>query len=87
MIDEAQQLLKGGYSYREITRYMGVGRNTIAKCRTDDSEELSMYGIQQNKRDVFHDFILECPYSRKCKSKIVKSVYAKGYIGSKGNAY
>ena len=35
----------------------------------------------------FYDFILECLYSGKSKSKIVKSVYAKGYTDSKNNVF
>lgn len=87
MICQIQHLLKEGCSYREIARRMGVGRNTIAKYRTGDPQELSIYGIHQSKLDVFHDFILECLYSGKSKSKTVKSVYAKGYTGSKSNAF
>ena len=87
MICQIQQLLKEGCSYREIARRMGVGRNTIAKYRKGDPKELSMYGIHQSKLDIFHDFILECLYSGKSKSKTVKSVYAKGYTGSKSNAF
>ena len=66
---------------------MGVGRNTIAKYRTGEPRELSMYGIHQSKLDIYHDFILECLYSGKSKSKTVKAVYAKGYTGSKSNAF
>lgn len=87
MICQIQQLLKEGCSYREIARRMGVGRNTIAKYRTGDPKELSMYGIHQSKLDVFHDFILECLYSGKSKSKTVKAIYANGYTGSKSNAF
>ena len=87
MICQIQKLLKEGCSYREIVRRMGVGRNTIAKYRTGDPKELSMYGIHQSKLDIFHDFILECLYFGKSKSKTVKSVYAKGYTGSKSNAF
>lgn len=87
MICQIQQLLEEGCSYREIARRMGVGRNTIAKYRTGDPKELSMYGIHQSKLDVFHDFILECLYSGKSKSKTIKAVYAKGYTGSKSNAF
>ena len=46
-----------------------------------------MYGIHQSKLDIYHDFILECLYSGKSKSKTVKAVYAKGYTGSKSNAF
>ena len=87
MICQIQQLLKEGCSYREIARRMGVGRNTIAKYRTGEPRELSMYGIRQSKLDIYHDFILECLYSGKSKSKTVKAVYAKGYTGSKSNAF
>lgn len=87
MICQIQQLLKEGCSYREIARRMGVGRNTIAKYRTGEPRELSMYGIHQSKLDIYHDFILECLYSGKSKSKTVKAVYAKGYTGSKSNAF
>lgn len=58
MICQIQQLLKEGCSYREIARRMGVGRNTIAKYRTGEPRELSMYGIHQSKLDIYHDFIL-----------------------------
>lgn len=87
MICQIQQLLKEGCSYREIVRRMGIGRNTIAKYRKGNPKELSMYGIHQSKLDIFHDFILECLYSGKSKSKTVKSVYAKGYTGSKSNTF
>lgn len=87
MICQIQQLLKEGCSYREIARRMGVGRNTIAKYRTGDPKELSMYGMHQSKLDIFHNFILECLYSGKSKSKTVKAVYANGYTGSKSNAF
>lgn len=87
MICQIQKLLKEGCSYREIVRRMGVGRNTIAKYRIGDPKELNMYGIHQSKLDIFYDFILECLYSGKSKSKTVKSVYAKGYTGSKSNAF
>ena len=87
MVCQIQQLLNDGCSYREIARRMSVGRNTIAKYRAGDPKELSLYGIHQSKLDVFHDFILECLYSGKSKSKTVKSVYAKGYNGSKSNAF
>lgn len=87
MICQIQQLLKEGCSYREIARRMGVGRNTIAKYRKGDPKELSMYGISQSKLDIFHDLILDCLYSGKSKSKTVKAVYAKGYTGSKSNAF
>lgn len=87
MICQIQQLLKEGCSYREIARRMGVGRNTIAKYRTGDPRELSMYGIHQSKLDIYHDFILECLYSGKSKSKTVKAVYAKGYTGSKSKSF
>lgn len=46
-----------------------------------------MYGIHQSKLDIYHDFILECLYSGKSKSRTVKAVYAKGYTGSKSNAF
>ena len=87
MLCQIQQLLEEGCSCREIARRMGVGRNTIAKYRTGDPKELSMYGIHQSKLDVFHDFILEGLYSGKSKSKTVKSVYVKGYISSESNAF
>lgn len=87
MICQIQQLLKEGCSYREIARRIGGGKNTIAKYRTGEPKELSMYGIHQSKLDIFHDFILECLYSGKSKSKTVKFVYAKGYTGSKSNAF
>lgn len=87
MICQIQQLLEEGCSYSEIARRMGVGRNTIAKYRAGDPKELSMYGIHQSKLGIFHDFILECLYSGKSKSKTVKAVYAKGYTGSKSNAF
>lgn len=87
MICQIQQLLKEGCSYREIARRMGIGRNTIAKYRSGDPKELSMHGIRQSKLDIFYDFILECLYSGKSKSKTVKLVYAKGYTGSKSNAF
>ena len=87
MICQIQQLLKESCSYREIARRMGVGRNTIAKYRTGEPRELSMYGIHQSKLDIYHDFILECLYSGKSKSKTVKAIYAKGYTGSKSNAF
>ena len=86
-ICQIQELLKEGCSYREIARRMGVGRNTIAKYRKGDPKELSMYGIHQSKLDIFHDFILECLHSGKSKSKTVKSIYARGYTGSKSNAF
>lgn len=87
MICQIQQLLEEGCSYSEIARRRGVGRNTIVKYRAGDPKELSMYGIHQSKLDIFHDFILECLYSGKSKSKTVKAVYAKGYTGSKSNAF
>lgn len=87
MICQIQQLLEEGCSYSKIARRMGVGRNTITKYRAGDPKELSMYGIHQSKLDIFHDFILECLYSGKSKSKTVKAVYPKGYTGSKSNAF
>lgn len=66
---------------------MGVGRNTIAKYREGDPKELSMYGIRQSKLDIFYDFIIQCLDSRWSKSKTVKEIYAKGYTGSKSNAF
>ncbi|MCR1843267.1 helix-turn-helix domain-containing protein [Murimonas intestini] len=86
-ICQIQALLKEGCSCREIARRMGVGRNTIAKYRTGDPKELSMYGIHQSKLDVFHDFILQCLNSRGSKCKTVKAIYEKGYAGSKSNAF
>ena len=87
MICQIQQLLKEGCSYREIARHMGIGSKTIANYRRGDPKELSMYVIHQRKLDVFHDFILGCLYFGKSKSETVKSVYAKGYTGSKSNAF
>lgn len=46
-----------------------------------------MYGIHQSKLDIFHEFILECLHSGKSKSKTVKSIYVRGYTGSKSNAF
>ena len=66
---------------------MGIGRNTIVKCGKDAYKELSIYGIHQSKRDIFANFILEYLYSGKSKSKTVKLIYAKGYTGSKSNAF
>ena len=43
MICEIQKFLKEGCSYREISKRMGVGRNTIAKYREGDPKELSMF--------------------------------------------
>lgn len=86
-ICQIQKLLKEGCSYREIARRMGVGKNTIAKYRTGDAKELSMYGIHQSKLDIFHDFIIKCLNSGWSKSKTVKAIYEKGYDGSKSNAF
>lgn len=43
MVCQIQKFLSEGCSYREIAKRMGVGRNTIAKYREGDPEELSMY--------------------------------------------
>ena len=40
MIFQIQKFLKEGCSYREISKRMGVGRNTIAKYREGDPKEL-----------------------------------------------
>ena len=56
MVCQIQKFLSEGCSYREIAKRMGVGRNTIAKYREGDPEELSMYGIRQSKLDIFYDF-------------------------------
>lgn len=60
MICEIQKFLKEGCSYREISKRMGVGRNTIAKYREGDPKELSMFGIRQSKLDPYYDFIIQC---------------------------
>lgn len=86
-ICQIQNLLREGCSYREVARRMGVGRNTIAKYKSGDPKELSMYGISQSKLDIFHDFIVQCLNSGWNKSKTVKAVYEKGYDGSKSNAF
>ena len=72
MICQIQKLLEEGCSYREITKRMGIGRNTIAKYREGDPEKLSMYGIRQSKLDPFYDFIIQCLNSGWSKSKTVK---------------
>lgn len=87
IICQIQEFLSEGCSYREIAKRMGVGRNTIAKYREDDPKELSMYGIRQSKLDIFYDFIIQCLESRWSKSKTIKEIYAKGYTGSKSNAF
>ena len=56
MVCQIQKFLSEGCSYREIAKRMGVGRNTIAKYREGDPEELSMYGIRQSKLDIFSLF-------------------------------
>ena len=85
MICQIQKFLKEGCSYREISKRMGIGRNTIAKYREGDPKELSMYGIRQSKLDPFYDFIIQCLNSGWSKSKTVKAIYEKGYSGSTRN--
>ena len=87
MICQIQSFLKEGCSYREIGRRMGVGKNTIAKYRNGDPKELSMYGIRQSKIDPYYEFVIQCLQNRWSKSKTVKALYAKGYTGSKSNAF
>lgn len=87
MICQIQEFLSEGCSYREIAKRMGVGRNTIAKYREGDPKKLSMYGILQSKLDIFYDFIIQCLDSQWSKSKTIKEIYAKGYTGSKSNAF
>lgn len=87
MICQIQGFLYEGCSYREIARRMGVGRNTIAKYRNGNPMELSMYGVRQSKLDSYYDFIVQCLKSGWSKSKTVKAVYEKGYIGSQSNAF
>ena len=87
MICEIQKFLKEGCSYREISKRMGVGRNTIAKYREGDPKELSMFGIRQSKLDPYYDFIIQCLASGWSKSKTVKAIYEKGYSGSISNAF
>lgn len=87
MICQIQEFLSEGCSYREIAKRMGVGRNTIAKYREGDPKKLSMYGIQQSKLDIFYDFIIQCLDSKWSKSKTIKEIYARGYTGSKSNAF
>ena len=77
MVCQIQKFLSEGCSYREIAKRMGVGRNTIAKYREGDPEELSMYGIRQSKLDIFYDFIIQCLDSGWSKSKTIKEIYAK----------
>ena len=79
MVCQIQKFLSEGCSYREIAKRMGVGRNTIAKYREGDPEELSMYGIRQSKLDIFYDFIIQCLDSGWSKSKTIKEIYTKGY--------
>ena len=78
MICQIQNFLKEGCSYREISKRMGVGRNTIAKYREGDPKELSMFGIRQSKLDPYYDFIIQCLASGWSKSKTVKAIYEKG---------
>ena len=78
MIFQIQKFLKEGCSYREISKRMGVGRNTIAKYREGDPKELSMFGIRQSKLDPYYDFIIQCLASGWSKSKTVKAIYEKG---------
>ena len=40
-----------------------------------------------SKLDIFYDFIIQCLESRWSKSKTIKEIYAKGYTGSKSNAF
>ena len=87
MICQIQKFLKEGCSYREISKRMGVGRNTIAKYREGDPKELSMFGIRQSKLDPYYDFIIQCLASGWSKSKTVKAIYEKGYSGSTSNAF
>ena len=87
MICQIQKFLKEGCSYREISKRMGVGRNTIAKYREGDPKELSMFGIRQSKLDPYYDFIIQCLASGWSKSKTVKAIYEKGYSGSISNAF
>ena len=87
MIFQIQKFLKEGCSYREISKRMGVGRNTIAKYREGDPKELSMFGIRQSKLDPYYDFIIQCLASGWSKSKTVKAIYEKGYSGSTSNAF
>jgi len=69
MICEIQKFLKEGCSYREISKRMGVGRNTIAKYREGDPKELSMFGIRQSKLDPYYDFIIQCLAEYSCAMK------------------
>lgn len=87
MICQIQEFLSEGCSYREIAKRMGVGRNTIAKYREGDPKKLNMYGIRQSKLDIFYDFIIQCLDSKWSESKTIKEIYAKGYTGSKSNAF
>ena len=87
MICQIQKFLEEGCSYREISKRMGIGRNTIAKYREGDPKELSMYGIRQSKLDPYYDFIIQCLNSGWSKSKTVKAIYEKGYSGSTSNAF
>ena len=67
---------------------MGIGRNTIAKYREGDPKKLSMYGIRQSKLDIFYDYINSMSgFQMEQKAKTIKEIYAKGYTGSKSNAF
>lgn len=87
MICQIQKYLSEGCSYREISKRMGIGRNTIAKYRCGDPKELSKYGIRQSRLDPFHSMIMKGLNAGWSKSKTVKAVYAAGYDGSTSNAF
>lgn len=87
LICQIKTFLEEGCSYREISRRLGVGRNTIAKYRAGDPGELCRSGIQHSKLDVYFEEIQYCLFNGYSKSRTVKYLFSKGYAGARSTAY
>ena len=87
MICQIQELLSEECSYREISRRMGISRNTVVKYRSGEPKELSQCGIRQSKLDVYYEDIVKCLKNGLSKSKTLELIYELGYDGSRSNVF
>lgn len=87
IICQVQSFLQEGCSYREISKRLGIGRNTISKYKSGDPIKLCRSGINQSKLGAYREEILKCLANGYSKSKTVKYLYSLGYQGAKSTAF
>lgn len=87
LILQIQEYVNEGCSLREISRRLGISRNTASKFKTGNPEVLCQYGIKQSKLDNYQEQIVSCMQNGMSKSATLRHIYELGYNGGSSNAF